>query len=207
MTDAEVVLSPGEAARRLGVSPSGLRRLAVAYGEVHGELPKDSSGTSRVWSVEAVVRLQAARALLAAGQARSIKDALRAVEGGAAPPVEMMAHDGRVEAALGVVAARLEALQASNERLEVEVGELRSELAAARALPPGVNPDRIDRALEVEMRESRVETERPAAVEGGGGAADFPDEGDGAAEGSSDGPMVRAARWLEQRLRRGGRSG
>jgi len=46
MADAEVVLSPGAAARRLGVSPSGLRRLAGAYGEVYGDLPKDSSGQS-----------------------------------------------------------------------------------------------------------------------------------------------------------------
>ncbi len=104
MTDAEVVMTPGEAARRLGVSPSGLRRLAGAYSEIYGELQKDASGTSRIWSGEAVSRLEAARALMAAGRARSVKDALMAVERGAVPPVELMAHDGRVEAALGVVA-------------------------------------------------------------------------------------------------------
>jgi hypothetical protein len=132
---------------------------------VYGDLPKDSGGTSRLWSVEAVRRLEAARALLSAGQARSIKDALRAVEGGAAPPVEVMAHDGRVEAALGVVAARLEAVLDSNRRLEAEVAALRSEVAGLRALPADVNPERIDRALEVEMMEGRVEAERPAGVE------------------------------------------
>jgi hypothetical protein len=137
MADAEVVMNPGDVARRLGVSPSGLRRLAGVYAQVHGELPKDSSGTSRQWPGEAVNRLEAARALMAAGQARSIKDALMAVEGGAAPPVEVAAAGGEVVAALGVVATRLEAVLASNERLEAEVEALRREVATARALPEG----------------------------------------------------------------------
>jgi hypothetical protein len=166
MADAEVVLSPGEAARVLGVSPSGLRRLAVVYGEVYGVLEKDAGGTSRIWPREAVVRLQAARALMAAGQARSIRDALRAVEGGVAPVVEMAVSDGRVEAALGVVATRLEALQDSNRRLEAEVAALRLEVEGLRALPA---------------------SERSPAVEGRGAG--------------EDGLVVRAARWLERRLR------
>jgi hypothetical protein len=170
MADAEVVLSPGEAARVLGVSPSGLRRLAVVYGEVYGALQKDAGGTSRIWPREAVVRLQAARALMAAGQARSVRDALVAVEGGTAPPVEMAAAGGDVVAALGVVATRLEALQDSNQRLEAEVAALRLEVATVKALPGA------ERAGEVERR--------------------------GAGE---DGLVVRAARWVEQRLRgRGG---
>jgi hypothetical protein len=168
MADAEVVLSPGEAARVLGVSPSGLRRLAVVYGEVYGVLEKDAGGTSRIWPREAVVRLQAARALMAAGQARSIRDALRAVEGGVAPVVEMAVSDGRVEAALGVVATRLEALQDSNRRLEAEVAALRLEVERLRALPA---------------------SERSPAVEGRGAG--------------EDGLVVRAARWLERRLRGG----
>lgn len=185
MDDAEVVLTPSAAARQLGVSPSGLRRLAGVYGDLYGDLPKDSSGTSRVWPQEAVTRLERARALLAAGHARSIKDALLAVEGGVAPPVEAavaLGQEGRVIEALGVVAARLEALQASNQRLEAEVGELRSELAAARALPGG---------------------ERAATGAEGGDVAKMPGESPGAAEGSADGPVVRAARWLERRLRGG----
>jgi hypothetical protein len=165
MADAEVVLSPGEAARVLGVSPSGLRRLAVVYGEVYGALQKDAGGTSRIWPREAVVRLQAARALMAAGQARSIRDALRAVEGGAATPVEVAAG-GDVVAALGVVATRLEALQDSNRRLEAEVAALRSEVEGLRALPA---------------------SERSPVVEGRGAG--------------EDGLVVRAARWLERRLR------
>lgn len=197
----EVVLNPGDVARRLGVSPSGLRRLAGVYAELYGALPKDSSGTTRLWSPEAVRRLEAARALMAAGQARSIKDALLAVEGGAAPPVEVMAHDGWVEAALGVVAARLEAVLASNERLEVEVAALRAEVEAARALPLSASPERIDRALEVEMRQGYVDAERAAAVEGHSGSAESPGDAPGAEVAAADGPVVRLVRWLEQRLR------
>jgi hypothetical protein len=118
-----------------------------------------------------VYRLEQARALLAAGQARSIKDALLAVEGGAVPSADAalaLGQDGRVVEALGVVAVRLEALQASNERLEAEVAALRSEVAEARALPDAESP------------------------------GDVP----GAAVGSADGLMVRAARWLERLLGR-----
>ncbi len=133
-------MSPGSAARRLGVSPSGLRRLAGAYSEVYGELQKDASGTSRIWSGEAVARLESARALMAAGRARSIKDALLAVEGGATPSADAalaLGQDGRVVEALGVVAARLEAVLESNRRLEAEVEALRREVATSRALPEG----------------------------------------------------------------------
>ncbi len=140
MADAEVVMNPGDVARRLGVSPSGLRRLAGVYAQVYGDLPKDSSGTSRQWPGEAVYRLEQARALMAAGQARSIKDALLAVESGATPSADAalaLGQDGRVVEALGVVAARLEAVLDSNRRLEAEVEALRREVATARALPEG----------------------------------------------------------------------
>jgi hypothetical protein len=180
MVDAEVVMSPGEAARVLGVSPSGLRRLAVVYGEVYSDLEKDAGGTSRMWPREAVVRLQAARALMAAGQARSVRDALRAVEGGATPPVEMATASGDVVAALGVVATRLEAVLDSNRRLEAEVAALRSEVEGLRALPA---------------------SERSSEGERGSGAAEGPATGRGAALPASDGLVVRAARWFERRLR------
>jgi hypothetical protein len=87
-----------------------------------------------------VYRLEQARALMAAGQARSIKDALLAVEKGATPSADAalaLGQDGRVIEALGVVAARLEAVLESNRRLEAEVEALRREVATARALPEG----------------------------------------------------------------------
>jgi hypothetical protein len=85
-----------------------------------------------------------------------------------------------VVAALGVVATRLEAVLASNERLEAEVAALRSEVEAVRALPA---------------------SERPAAVEDGQRVGESPGEG----QGQRDGVAVRVVRWLEQRLRGGGR--
>ena len=182
--ETEVFWSPGDVAKRLEVSPSGLRRLAGVYAQVYGDLPKDSSGTSRRWPSEAVYRLEQARALMAAGQARSIKDALLAVEKGATPSADValaLGQEGRVIEALGVVAARLEALQASNERLEAEVAALRSEVATVRALPGA---------------------ERAGEVEEESGAAQ-PATGQRAAEASPDGLVVRAVRWLEQRLHKG----
>ncbi len=169
-SETEVFWSPGDVARRLGVSPSGLRRLAGVYAQVYGDLPKDSSGTSRQWPGEAVYRLEQARALMAAGQARSIKDALLAVEGGATPSADAalaLGQDGRVVEALGVVAARLEALQDSNRELRAEVEALRGEVATLKALPA---------------------SERPGKAAEQGGAA--------------EGGLIRAARWLERRLRR-----
>lgn len=185
---AEVVLSPGEAARRLGVSPSGLRRLAGPYGAVFGELPKDHAGTSRIWPLEAVERLERARALMAAGQARSIADALRAVEGGAVAAAEaalQLGEQGRVAEALGVVAAQLEAVLSSNRRLEAEVEALRSEVGELRQLPPTSAVGRIDQ----QRPNGAAEVEAPLHF------AKVPDEA------GEDGPMVRAARWLERRLR------
>lgn len=89
MTDeTEVIWSLSDVAKRLRVSPSGLRRLAGVYAQVYGEIPTDSSGTSRRWPTEAVNRLEQARALMAAGQARSIRDALLAAQSGAVPSAE-----------------------------------------------------------------------------------------------------------------------
>ncbi len=168
--EVEVMLSPGEAARRLEVSPSGLRRLATVYAGVYGPLQKDSAGT--LWSVQAVGRLERARSLMAAGQARSIKDGLLAVEGGAVATsgaALSLGRDGRLVEALGVVSAQLEAVVESNRRLEREVEALRSEVGELRRLPPSSTDPHDD---------------EPAAVE-------------------VEGPFVRAARWLERRLRGG----
>lgn len=131
--EPEVFWSPGDVAKRLEVSPSGLRRLAGVYAQVYGDIPTDSSGTSRRWPSAAVYRLEQARALMAAGQARSIKDALLAVESGAVPSVEAavtLGQDGRVVEALRVVAVQLEALHSSNRELRLEVEALRGDLRA-----------------------------------------------------------------------------
>jgi hypothetical protein len=81
---------------------------------------------------------------MAAGQARSVKDALLAVEGGATPSADAalaLGQDGRVVEALGVVAARLEALQASNERLKAEVAALRQDADKSKSLERTSQPE------------------------------------------------------------------
>jgi hypothetical protein len=45
--------------------------------------------------------------------------------------------------------------------------------------------------------------DRAGEVEGEHGSAQRPATGQGAAEASPDGPVVRAVRWIEQRLRGG----
>lgn len=64
-----------------------------------------------------------------------------------------------------------QALRKEVQTLRDEVVSLRSQLSEARALPPAATPERIDRALEVEMQAA-----------------------------AGDGVMVKAARWLENRL-------
>lgn len=190
MSDAEIVLTPGEVARRLGMSPSGLRRLATVYTELYGKLGKDSAG-ARIWTPEAVRRLEAARTLMAAGRARSIKDALQAVEAGVEPSIAeatALGQDGRIVEALGVLTARLEAVLDSNERLEGEVAQLRAELQEPRALPP-------------------KPWERPVAF-GAGDAPESdretPSEARAGSGDASGGVLVRLARRLERILGRRG---
>lgn len=43
-----IVFEAGAAAERLGVSPSGMRRLAVIYEQVHGDLPRRTDAKGRV---------------------------------------------------------------------------------------------------------------------------------------------------------------
>ncbi len=87
--------------------------------------------------------------------------------------------------------SQLELVLASNERLEVEVAALRErieQLAERQTLPPGVNDERIDRALEVEMLESQE-------------AATAPEDSTPA---DRPGLLVRAAQRLERLLYRKG---
>lgn len=127
MSDNSFVLTPGEAQRALDVSASGLRRLAIAYEDIHGPLGKDRHG-ARVWTGQSVERLRAARSLLEAGRCRSVKDGLILVRDGverAAPGLNLRARDDEPRA---MVAEALEALR-------LEVAELRREVVKGWALP------------------------------------------------------------------------
>jgi len=80
-----------EVAQRLGITPAGLRRLADIYGVVYEPLQRDTHyNNRRLWTLEAVERLEAARALVKADRARSIKAALMMLKGGSEASHEAM---------------------------------------------------------------------------------------------------------------------
>lgn len=155
----ETIYSAGEAARFLDVSPSGLRRYASIFEELYGDLPRDSQGgRSRVWTSFAIERLQAAKGLVAEGQAPSIRDALEALERGVTPASEPQTVTLRrdvVEALLTEVQAVRKQLN-SVQRLEAEVRQLREQLEAPRGATP--------RELEVQIERERQEQQAAEAA-------------------------------------------
>lgn len=150
--DGNIYHPPGDAARRLDVSPSGLRRYASFYEEIHGELPRDNQGR-RMWSGEAVDRLEAAKALMATGKATSIKEALTALEGGMQPSVEALSVT-LPKNALGLLLEEIRAMQSrldTVERLELEVQALRRQLEQPSLFDePPVNQTKARRSAELE---------------------------------------------------------
>ncbi len=114
----QTYLTPGDAAQRLGVSASGLKRLAKIYAELYGPLPRDSAD-NRLWPSDAIERLEAARALVETKRISSIKEALHAVDRGidvpavdlAAPPSTLDVLRERLEA-LTLLPMKVEALEA-----------------------------------------------------------------------------------------------
>ncbi len=135
------VMSASDAAQRVGVSASGLRRLGTIYAEVHGELAREPKTEKRIWTAEIVERLGQARALVEAERCRSIKEALTALDKGIdidlstdlATPVQAPTPE-----ALGVLLNEIRSLQQrleGLERLEVRIEEMQRQLEAPRADP------------------------------------------------------------------------
>ncbi len=133
--DPVTYLDAATAAAAVGVSVSGLRRLAPIYESVFGALPRSGKGSGdspRMWSLEAAHRLAAARRLVETGQHRSVRTALEALQGveGTGDTLE---------------AAQIGSQLSDRQLLEVLVNEvriLRSEVetlrASGRALPQEV---------------------------------------------------------------------
>lgn len=144
------VYTPHQAAEVLGVSASGLRRLASIYTKLYGELPRDPerSGPTapRVWPAEAVGRLRKARQLVTTGRQQSIADALRVVDAtegeGELETMPTPSNDrpsGEVEQLLRAILETQQRTLAKMEALEAENRELRTQVAAL----PGPTEDRI----------------------------------------------------------------
>lgn len=115
------LLEAGTAAGQLGVSASGLRRLAIIYETVFDELPRKPRSNNRLFPQEAVERLQAARGLLQAEKYRTISEALEALKYG------LVAED-EIEVSQPVTQASLQAL----EVLIAEIQGLREDLKKSR---------------------------------------------------------------------------
>jgi hypothetical protein len=136
------VYPPAEVQGRLGVSASGLRRLAGIYERAVGPLSRDERG--RVWPAEAIGALEAARAAVREQRAVSIEAALRARdvphdvaagpgEGGVSARTAEGSH-----ADVGPAAAILEELRALRELVEEQsrrIGELEDAVRTGRELP------------------------------------------------------------------------
>lgn len=166
----ETYIPPKDAGERLGVSPSGLRRLATLYEGLYGPLPRDSSD-SRVWPLSAVERLTTARALVNQGRAKSVQDALQATEeGSATEPLEALATRQPSGEAFAAMVGELRSLRAEIAELRQEQSAITRQLAAP-AEGTEVNPQlqeilELNRALAAHLetpidvtRERELETE------------------------------------------------
>ena len=80
-TEQQLVYPPADVARRLGISGAGLRRLAQGYERVFHPLPRDPKH-GRLWPEAAVRQMEAARAMVGAGEATSVEAALDALARG-----------------------------------------------------------------------------------------------------------------------------
>lgn len=141
VAEAPEVLTPQQAARALGVSPSGLRRLASIYERVRGRLPRE--GAARVWPRETITELKRARELVANQRASSIEAALDTdsetvdLSEDLAPSSDN--HTGPA------IERLLQELVSENHAIREELRALRNEVAELRALPTarptGKRPD------------------------------------------------------------------
>jgi DNA-binding transcriptional MerR regulator len=128
-------LTPGEVAQQLKVSAPTVRRMGTAYEEVFGALPRDARG-HRIWSLDAVRRVQAAHTAVGSGKVTSLEAALRMVQDGAELPARTVLP---VESdVLSELLAEVRSLRALAEAQGRELAALRSALAESRALPAPV---------------------------------------------------------------------
>lgn len=120
---------PQEAARRLGVSPATLRRMAALVEEVLHPLPRDAGG-GRLWP-EGVLGLLAEARKRAKAEGISLREAFLRVKEevgeGSSLPLPLPARASQEEA-LTLLKALLERL----ERVEGELAALRAENQALR---------------------------------------------------------------------------
>ena len=111
--DPEEIYAPRDVAERLDLSGAALRRIAVVYEDLYGPLRRDPPGKhgKRVWTGEAVERLEHARALVHTGHAGSIEDALRAGDGGEDVDSDYPVHRKPARADIAAIVDELRAMR------------------------------------------------------------------------------------------------
>jgi hypothetical protein len=125
-----IVYDPAQAADLLGVSASGLRRLAPIYESVFGELKRvgkgDEDKRSREWPSEAIDRLLTARRLTGRGKPyRTIEAALEAIRDGVETDTTDIDFGSRQTGADMATGQALQVLIGEIQALRLEVQELK----------------------------------------------------------------------------------
>ncbi len=137
--DAEEIYDPRAVAKRLRLSGAGLRRIARIYEDVYGPLRRDPPDAhkhgKRVWTSEAVARLERARDLVHAGRAGSIEAALRAGDAtgdGVAEPRPTPRRTG--ESNIGAIEVLAEEVRRLREAVEQQTRLLEEQGSRVAAL-------------------------------------------------------------------------
>lgn len=135
-----LVYGPKDAAARLGIGVTGLRRLAVTYERVRGELPRDERG--RLWPEDSIAELEDARAAVRAGKSTSVEMALRgAVSEMPSQEVQEPAEPYPQDPVLEELRALRAAVEEQNRRVEELVEENRRLREALPPAEPGPESD------------------------------------------------------------------
>jgi hypothetical protein len=171
-----IVYDPAQAAELLGVSASGLRRLAPIYESVFGELKRvgkgDEEKRSREWPADAIARLQTARQVTGRGRPyRTIEAALEAIRDGVETDTSEIDFASRHTGNEGAIGGALQVLIGEIQALRLEVAELKQGRELSQS------------AAEIKNSSAPVEQSPPA-----------PDK--------HHGLLVKFSIWLESLLRR-----
>ncbi|BDP44924.1 hypothetical protein DAETH_48930 (plasmid) [Deinococcus aetherius] len=124
----------------LGVQPRTVRRMAETYESVFGELPRvrpEEDRSPRLWTAEAVRRVQVAHLALKSGKVSSLEHALVLVRDGAELPVVAASESGQEAATLSAQIAQLKTLLEAQGR---ELASLRELVQAQTRELPEVDP-------------------------------------------------------------------
>ncbi len=197
MSEPEPIYTAREVATQLGLGAAMLRRYASTYEAVSGDEITVHKRDGRLFTETQVKALSRARELVM----RTNTDVETAVRQALEKPLEtapVALAQSSALAADSLIQALTAANKAATQPLLDEVRLLREQvekqnalmeqLIEKRVLPPGVNHERIDRALEVEMLKSQE-------------AATAPEDSTPAAR---PGVLVWAAQRLERLLYRKG---